>query len=237
MELHYAIGDVHGRDDLLEALHERIVADRAYRHSGARATLVYLGDYIDRGANSLRVIDRVMQGLPGFDTVYLKGNHEELMLDCMQTDDRETWSVWVTNGGRETLESFGLRFRYNDYDPLALAKALGPERLAWLDKLRLYHRADPYLFVHAGMVPGRPLAQQQAKDMLWIRRAFLDSEADHGFIVVHGHTPREQAELKRNRINVDTGATFHGRLTAVALGEDEGPRFLTIEGAPGRGDA
>lgn len=232
MDMHYAIGDIHGRDDLLEALHERIAADHALRHKGERAILVYLGDYIDRGARSPEVIDRVMRGLPGFESVCLKGNHEEMMLDCTTTDDRFAWSVWLENGGDEVLTALGLRL---ERDPKALAKALGAKRLQWLDTLRLTHRAGQYFFVHAGIVPGVPLDEQQPKDLLWIRRHFLNSDEDHGVIVVHGHTPSIEPELRPNRINVDTGATWNGKLTAVALGEAEGPRFLTVTGEPGRG--
>lgn len=228
---HYAIGDVHGRDDLLQRLLERIAADRVHR-GGDRAVLVYVGDYIDRGARSAEVIDRVMRGVEGFDTVCLKGNHEQMMLDCMREDADEDWTIWLENGGDETLASLGLP---RQRDPIALAAALGAKRLAWLDGLKISYRAGPYLFVHAGVLPGRPLDQQLEKDMLWIRRRFLDSEVDHGAIVVHGHTPSEDPELRANRINVDTGATLRGKLSAVALALAEAPRFFTVESEPGRG--
>jgi serine/threonine protein phosphatase 1 len=235
MDIHYAIGDVHGRDDLLERLIERIVATHRERHGDARSVIVYIGDYIDRGANSLAVIDRVMRGVHGFETVCLKGNHEELLLACLETGDRELWSAWLGNGGDETMRSLGIPTQFGKYDPGELAGSLGKERIAWLRALRLYYRAGPYLFVHAGILPGRPVEQQQEKDLLWIRRRFLDSDEDHGFCVVHGHTPAPQPELRHNRIGIDTGATINGTLTAVVLGEPEGPRFETIAGAPGRG--
>jgi serine/threonine protein phosphatase 1 len=238
MHIHYAIGDVHGRDDLLEALHARIVADRNGRYADKPATIVYVGDYIDRGLRSREVIDRVRQGLPGFETIALKGNHEDLMLACLTTGDLDVWGMWLGNGGEQTAASFGLTVDTpDDCDPIALAKALGGERLRWFDTLKLYHRTDEHLFVHAGIVPGRPLAQQHEKDLLWIRNAFLHSDVDHGCIVVHGHTPTEQPELKSNRIGVDTGPTWYGNLTAVVLGEPEGPRFITVSGEPGPGPA
>jgi serine/threonine protein phosphatase 1 len=237
MVIHYAIGDIHGRNDLLERMHERIVADHSLRHANEPAVIVYLGDYIDRGADSAGVIDTIMRGVPGFEIVCLKGNHEQWLLDCLMTDERYVWTAWLENGGEETLSSFGLRFRRREYDPLVLVRAVGTKRLGWLDKLQLYHRAGDYLFVHAGIVPGRPLEEQEEKDLLWIRRAFLDSDEDHGFCVVHGHTPTEQPELKPNRIGVDTGPTWYGNLTAVVLGEPEGPRFITISGEPGPGPA
>jgi serine/threonine protein phosphatase 1 len=234
VDIHYAIGDVHGRDDLLAMMHARIEAMHRVRHEGEPGVIVYIGDYIDRGAKSAQVIDRVMRGLPGFTSVCLKGNHEQLMMDCLETTDTEVWVNWLSNGGRETMTSLGLSYD-TARDPIALAKALGSARLQWLDGLKLTYRAWPYLFVHAGIVPGRPLEAQKEKDLIWIRDHFLDSEADHGFIVVHGHTPSEIPEWKANRINVDTGATFYGQLTAVALGEVDGPRFMTIEGLPGPG--
>jgi serine/threonine protein phosphatase 1 len=236
LDIHYAIGDVHGRLDLLEQMLERIQAQHRIKHGFAPGVIVYLGDYIDRGAKSVQVIDRAMRGVTGFTSVCLKGNHEQLMLDCLETGDRMTWMHWLDNGGIQTMESLGLGYT-DEGDPIALAKALGSARLQWLDKLTLTYQAGPYLFVHAGIVPGRPLAEQREKDLIWIRNRFLDSEEDHGFVVVHGHTPSEVPELKKNRINVDTGATFYGRLTAVVLGEAESPRFTTVEGAPGPGPA
>lgn len=237
MHIHYAIGDIHGRDDLLEALLERIAATHKHRHGDAPGVLVYIGDYIDRGAASAQVVDRVMQGVLGFESICLKGNHEDLMLACLDTDERDVWLSWCAGdiGGTETMKSLGISPRTGKYEPYLLACAWGDERVAWLRALRLTHQAGPYLFVHAGIVPGRPLAEQHEKDLLWIRNRFLESDADHGFIVVHGHTPSKEPELRRNRINVDTGATFNGQLTAVALGEPEGPRFITVTAAPGRG--
>jgi len=233
--LYYAIGDVHGRDDLLEALHGRISAYHRARHPGRDATVVHIGDYVDGGANSLGVIDRLMRGLEGFGWICLMGNHEDLMLRCLESDNRHIWWAWLSNGGDGTLASLGVSFRFGGYDPTALAEALGERRIAWLRSLPHHHRAGDYLFVHAGIVPGRPLERQEPKDMMWIRGRFLDSEEDHGFCVVHGHTPGDAPVVRSNRICIDTGATSNGRLTAVVLGEAEGPKFLVAEGEPGRG--
>lgn len=232
MRIHYAIGDVHGRDDLLARLLEQIEATHRERHGEASGVIVYVGDYIDRGGRSMEVIDRVMRGVTGFETIALKGNHEQMMLACLDTDDDDVWMIWLANGGMEAMESFGLD--HYERDPIALAKALGSTRIAWLEKLKLFHHEPPYLFVHAGIVPGRPLEKQKEKDLLWIRDHFLDSKADHGFIVVHGHTPAEGPELRPNRINVDTGVVWYGELTAVMLGEAD-PRFISVQGEPGRG--
>ena len=233
---HYAIGDVHGRDDLLALLLERIIFEHQQTHPGRSGVIVYVGDYIDRGARSREVIDRVMRGVPGFETVCLKGNHEDLLLKCVESDDPHHWQVWLRNGGDATAESFGLNLEFGDYDPASLALAVGSKRLKWLEALPVTYRAGNYFFVHAGIVPGRALEDQVEKDLIWIRDRFLESDEDHGVVVVHGHTPSHEPELKFNRIGVDTGATFWGRLTAVALCDDKEPRFLSVNGAPGTGD-
>lgn len=236
-EVIYAIGDIHGRDDLLAKLHESICAHHEYAHSGKSAALLYIGDYIDRGASSRAVIDRTMRGIEGFESITLLGNHEALMLDCLETEDPEVWSVWLQNGGLSTLNSFGVSFGKGSGDPALLQQALGPERIAWLRALKLYHETAGLLFVHAGIVPGVPLSDQTRHDLLWVREPFLDSTEDHGRLVIHGHTPSEEVEICGNRIGIDTGAVHFGRLTAVALTEGEVPRFLYATGEPGKGPA
>ena len=232
--VHYAIGDVHGRSDLLETLYARIAAFHAAHHGARAATLVHLGDYIDGGPDSPGVIDRLMAGMPGFRSVCVRGNHEVMMLACLDTDERQVWWNWLGNGGDETLASLGLRHPLGGYDPTALARALGRRRIAWLRSLPVHYQAEGYLFVHAGIMPGRPLAEQEEHDLLWIRGRFLDSDADHGFRVVHGHTPADAPQVRPNRIGIDTGATSRGCLTAVVLerdGNPEPPRFLVAETA------
>ena len=235
LTIYYAIGDIHGRDDLLETLHDRIVAYHQARHEGIPATLVHIGDYIDGGANSLGVIDRLMKGITGSETVCLKGNHEELLLACLGTDNRQAWSTWLRNSGDETLASLGVAFRFGGCDPSLLAEALGEQRIAWLRSLPLYHETPHYLFVHAGIVPGRPLKKQEERDLLWIRGRFLEYEGDHGVFVVHGHTPSDEPVVLSNRIGIDVGATSNGKLTAVVLDRTKYPYFLTVEGVPGKG--
>lgn len=224
----YAIGDVHGRDDLLETMHARIASDLQSRHPEADATIVHVGDYVDRGPDSLAVIDRLMSGVAGFETICLKGNHEAMMLACVGTDDRQTWSAWRANGGDATLRSMGLGGLFNRVDSTRLKQALGAARLAWLRSLPLTHRTADALFVHAGIVPGRPLELQEEEDLLWIRDGFLDSEADHGFLVVHGHTPMATPDRQPNRLGIDTGAVYTGRLTAAVLGEAQKVRFIEV---------
>ncbi|MEQ1754633.1 MAG: metallophosphoesterase family protein [Micropepsaceae bacterium] len=232
---HYAIGDVHGRDDLLALLLERIKFEHQQNHADRPGVLVYVGDYIDRGARSREVIDRVMRGVPGFETICLKGNHEHMLLKCVESDDSHQWEVWLGNGGDATAESFNLQLGYGEHDPAALAMAVGSKRLKWLEALKLSYRAGNYFFVHAGIVPGRALEDQIEKDMLWIRDRFLESDQDHGVVVVHGHTPARDPELKSNRIGIDTGPTYWGCLTAVALCEGSEPKFLSVTGEPGKG--
>jgi serine/threonine protein phosphatase 1 len=232
---HYAIGDIHGRDDLLALLLERIAFEHQQNHPGETGVIVYVGDYIDRGARSREVIDRVMRGLPGFETVCLKGNHEQLLLNCFGNEEVQHWETWLQNGGEAAAASFGLSFRYDNYDADALEHAIGERRMTWLKGLKTHYRAGPYLFVHAGIVPGRPLDQQLEKDLLWIRHRFLESDEDHGVVVVHGHTPTQAPELKTNRIGIDTGPVYWGTLTAVALCEGREPKFLTVSGAAGPG--
>lgn len=224
----YAIGDIHGRDHLLERMYDRIATDPYRVATSGTPLIVHIGDYIDGGPHSDRVIDRVMRGISGFQNIALMGNHEALLLECLETDDRDVWWNWISNGGYRTLESFGVSTRFGGYDPTVLADALGQERIKWLKQLPLYHISDQYLFVHAGIVPSVPLHEQKPKDMLWIRSRFLDSKVDHGYTVVHGHTQTHEPELLSNRIGIDTGAARPKTLTAVALFENHAPRFLQV---------
>lgn len=147
--IYYAIGDIHGRDDLLSDLHESIIAHHQFFNAADRATIVHIGDYIDGGANSVGVIDRLMKGLAGFPTVCLKGNHEAMMLECLVSDSRQLWYTWLSNGGDETIASLGVSLRFGGYDPRQLVEALGSKRIDWLRSLPLYHCVEDYLFVHA----------------------------------------------------------------------------------------
>lgn len=213
---------MHGRADLLGDLHGHIRDHNTYFCEGRPAEIVYLGDYIDGGPQSLECIDLLIAGISGFRTVCLLGNHEAMMLDCLASDDRNTWYTWLSNGG----ETMGISHRFGGYNPAALKEALGEKRIAWLKSLPFWHRVGPYLFVHAGIVPGVPIEQQRTEDLLWIRSRFLESDEDHGAIVVHGHTPRDEPEVRHNRIGIDTGATSNGRLTAVILDGHAKPQFL-----------
>ncbi|MCC7017720.1 MAG: serine/threonine protein phosphatase [Rhodospirillales bacterium] len=223
----YAVGDIHGRSDLLDRLHEAIVRDAARRRAGRRV-IVYLGDYIDRGFDSSGVVARLLGGnLPGFERRFLLGNHDTFLLDFLDGDPAVIDS-WMWNGGASALESYGLSPAAETYArdwPNSLradfARAIPPAHLAFFRALRLTHREGDILFVHAGIRPGVPLARQARKDMLWIREEFLESETDFGCLVVHGHTPGPEPVVRDNRIDVDTGAWRSGRLTAAVLAGDE----------------
>lgn len=230
----YAIGDVHGRDDLLGELHEHICDHHQHLDPEQDAEVIHVGDYIDRGAQSLEVIDRQMSGVGDFKTTCLLGNHEAMLLDCLASDNRKVWHTWLSNGGEETLASIGMPLRFGGYDPDELRLRLGEERIDWLKSLPLSRTIAPYHFVHAGIVPGVPIDQQQRKDMLWIRSRFLESNEDHGYIIVHGHTPADDPVVRANRICVDTDVVVNGVLTAAVLDGLAAPMFLRAVDRPGK---
>jgi serine/threonine protein phosphatase 1 len=228
----YAIGDSHGCVDRLEALHATILADSAERPDGRRVA-VYLGDYVDRGPDSRGVIDLLVEApLPGFERIHLMGNHESFLCDFLA--GRGDLMLWMMNGGDATLRSYGV----DPAVPRAEADATGwlrAELLArmpethrqFLDGLCLSHVEGDYLFVHAGVCPGVPLDAQAPDDLLWIRGPFLDSDAEFGKVVVHGHTPERVPQVRANRIGIDTGACYGGPLTALVL-EGAERRFLQV---------
>ena len=229
-QLIYAIGDIHGRSDLLALLLDKIAADAAHSKDAKRRTLVFLGDYIDRGHDSARVVDMVLGELPlGFDAHFLKGNHEAILLDFL--DEPSYLGQWLANGADATFRSYGM-----DLEEL-IRKGATPEawRRAFLASLPEAHRDffetlelavafGDYLFVHAGVRPGVPLEAQDPHDLVWIRAPFLQSDEDFGKIVVHGHTPAREPVIRANRIGIDTGAVFTDRLTALKL--EDGTRTL-----------
>jgi serine/threonine protein phosphatase 1 len=233
----YAVGDIHGRADLLHELQAMIVADAAERGADHR-TVIYLGDYVDRGPDSRQVVSMLLEApLDGFQSVHLIGNHEDFLLRFLE--DESAAAAWLPNGGLATLASYGVDpwMRESDDNALlemqrAFRRRLPPRHLAFFNDLALWHRVGDYYFVHAGVRPNVPLERQQRDDMLWIREPFLDSRADHGAVVVHGHSIRRRPERRDNRIGVDTGAYASGCLTALALEPAEGgvaERFLQTE--------
>lgn len=225
----YAIGDIHGRVDLLDELHRMIAADAA--NARDERLIVYLGDYIDRGLHSREVVDRLIAGPPaGFAAVHLMGNHEDMLLDFVETT--EGGVNWLHNGGNTTLHSYGVALPANPREDedlvqarLDFLEALPERHLAFYRGLRLTHVEGDYLFVHAGIRPGVPLEKQDPDDLIWIRNSFLNSTADHGYCVVHGHSISNEVDDRPNRIGIDTGAYATGQLTALAI-DGENSWFL-----------
>jgi serine/threonine protein phosphatase 1 len=227
----YAIGDIHGRSDLLDRMVTEIVRDLE-AHPVRNALTVTLGDYVDRGPDSRGVIERLIRNPFPTAFVALKGNHESLFAAFMK--DPSVADHWRRLGGLETLHSYGVPVASlmmgRDYEGAAEALRAGipPAHLEFLRSLWTYKLVGKYFLCHAGVRPGVPLERQNEEDLLWIRDEFLASRADFGKIVVHGHTPTESPQVLPNRINVDTGAFMTGRLTCAVL--DEGrPRFLSTK--------
>ena len=217
----YAIGDIHGRLDLLEELIALIEADNEARDV-AETRIIFLGDLVDRGPDSRGVVERLMQLVSSSDHVTcLKGNHEELLIRSWE-GDRKTAAVFNRNGGRETMLSYGVSpDEYDSGDLGELVDLVGshvpPNHIAFLEGLPEWVQAGDYVFVHAGIRPGVPLDEQKAADLRWIRGEFTEHRGDHGMMVIHGHTITEFADEQVNRIGIDTGAYATGRLTAIGL--------------------
>jgi serine/threonine protein phosphatase 1 len=215
----YAIGDIHGCLDRLVALHEMIAEDLANRPT-LNTTLIHLGDYVDRGNDSAQVVDWLINGppVPADQFINLMGNHEQMMLAAVAGADPEAPGLWLMNGGADSLTSWGIG---RMVPPAEWAARLPRQHLIFLRDLAISHRIGPYMFVHAGIHPGVALELQSRHDMLWIRDPFLQSRADHGAVIVHGHTPKREPVVLPNRIAIDTGAVLGGALTCVVLEQDK----------------
>lgn len=216
----YAVGDVHGRADLLAAVLVQIEIDIAL-HPVSRPIAVFLGDYIDRGPNSKEVLDLLIAANHTPDMVFLKGNHETFLLDFLK--DPSLLDKWRQYGGLETLVSYGLQPPINPSldDRIGLARALAgalpSSHRAFLQALETTFVCGDFLFVHAGLRPLVPIEQQAEDDLLWIRDDFLLWDKDFGKVVVHGHTPVLEPEIRFNRINIDTGAFATGHLSCMTI--------------------
>jgi serine/threonine protein phosphatase 1 len=229
------VGDIHGRIDLLEEMHRLIAEDATLLTPGTSKILIYLGDYVDRGTESRRVIDLLIQNrLAEFQTVHLFGNHDAWLLSFLI--DAAIGPVWLRYGGDATMASYGVRLgipqddkRYYELLQEDLRQRIPRPHVEFLQSLELSFESGDYLFVHAGVDPARPLDQQTIDDLLWIREPFLSSRRDLGRVVVHGHTVEAEPVVRSNRIGIDTGACWTGCLTCLVLEEREF-RFLTTGG-------
>ncbi|MEJ5359387.1 MAG: metallophosphoesterase family protein [Desulfobacterales bacterium] len=202
----FAIGDIHGCFEALCAMLDRIPI------AWGKDRLVFMGDYIDRGPQSFEVVEHLIdlgRRHPG--VVFLKGNHEQMLLDYLGGRDRLSY---LYNGGRQTLESYLRR----------AGPGIGPpipaEHLRFFDSLRLYYETEDYLFVHAGLRHGLPPERQKAEDLLWIREGFLAERRSFGKRVIFGHTPFEEPLVEENKIGIDTGAVYGNKLTCLQLPEE-----------------
>ena len=205
MERIYAVGDIHGCYDKLLVLMGKIDIDFE------SDTLVFLGDYIDRGPQSYEVVAYLADLKQRYaNTFFLKGNHEEMLEKYLSGEDRITYLV---NGGQQTLESYMNRPR-PEGEP-----AIPSTHLEFFKSLRIYYETQNYIFVHAGLKNKVPLEKQKTEDLLWIRRRFIESKYDFGKMVVFGHTPLHEPLLLPNKIGIDTGAVYGNRLTCVRLPE------------------
>ena len=214
----YVVGDIHGCLDRLEALHGLIAEDLAERPV-AEPLLVHLGDYVDRGPDSAGVVALLAGGaaLPDVPIVNLMGNHEHMMLTALATGEADATDLWLANGGADSLLSWGVP---RSAQPKEWASYLPKPHLVFLRDLAVRHEVGGYLFVHAGIRPGIPLERQSRHDLMWIREPFLSFTEQFGPVVVHGHTPVKAPVVRHNRIAIDTGAVFGGKLTCVVLEGD-----------------
>ena len=235
----YAVGDIHGRVDLLEHLLAKIHADLQHRPA-PKTLLVFVGDLVDRGPSSAQVIERLRcYRRDGVRPVFLLGNHEEVLLRIIAGDSSVVES-WLKFGGLQCLQSYGvtlasIRGRSAEQVVEIVRASVPPEHVEFLESFADSCRFGDYLFVHAGIRPGVEVDQQSQADLRWIREPFLFDETDHGFVVVHGHTITDEVEERPNRIGIDTGAYRSGVLTALAIESTE--RWLIdTRGGTGAGD-
>jgi serine/threonine protein phosphatase 1 len=199
----FAIGDIHGYLNKLEALMRKIHPDPD------RDELVFLGDYVDRGPNSKEVVEMVLEIKKSFPrTTCLMGNHEFTLLDYL-TYRKDPWTFFL-NGGIETIHSY-------DLTGDDIESKIPAEHIAFFNSLRPYYETEHYIFVHAGLKEGVPLHEQTLDDLVWIRREFIESKEDFGKLVIFGHTPFPKPLVHPNKIGIDTGAGYGGTLTCLEL--------------------
>ena len=229
----YAIGDIHGCYQLLKKTINNIEND-IKKNKIKHPTLVFLGDYIDRGPDSKKVLDFLIKIKYKHKSIFLKGNHEDVLLRFIK--NHKKCSLLVINGGMPTLESYGINTK--EIDPTKNKSILDSEKKykkiheqflnnmpkSHLDFLKnelcLYYENDDYFFAHAGVRPGISLNKQSEQDLLWIREPFLSCQNKHDKLIIHGHTITNKADIQNNRIGIDTGAYHTNELTVIVLPYD-----------------
>ncbi|MGB9441484.1 MAG: metallophosphoesterase family protein [Desulfobacterales bacterium] len=202
----FAIGDIHGCYDRLKTLMGKIPIDYS------RDTLVFIGDYIDRGPHPFEVVDYLIKLKNRFpDVIFLKGNHEDMLDKFLNGADRYTY---LLNGGQQTLDSYLIKPVQADQSEFF---PIPPEHMEFFKSLRLFYETEEFIFVHAGLRPRVPLESQNTEDLLWIRNKFVSSKYDFGKRVIFGHTPLKKPLVEPNKIGIDTGAVYGNALTCVQL--------------------
>ena len=223
----FAIGDIHGCKNLLEKIHKKILK-KSEKVKGNKI-LIYLGDYIDRGPKVKETVDTIINFKPkDFKCVFLRGNHDQMLLDFVN-NKRDSLSIWLYNGGTETLKSYcgsnisddlnNTSFREKAISNI-FVNSLPHKHLIFFQNLQFSYLWKDYFFVHAGIDPDRPLNKQREIDMIWTRAPkFLESDKPFKKIIVHGHTPTKDVEIDFNRINLDTGAVYSnlGKLSCMFI--------------------
>jgi serine/threonine protein phosphatase 1 len=223
----YVVGDVHGRLGLLRQLEQMVADDHYGRGDSCRAWIVYLGDYVDRGAESSQVLQHLIMGPPeGFQAIHLMGNHDLWLREFL--DDPAYGPSWYKHGGDATLLSYGVRIDPTKAEEERFVEAQVAMRLRvpeqhrrFLRGLELGFSIGDYFMVHAGVMPTKPLDQQSVEDLLWVREPFLSHPGELPKVVIHGHTVETHPTERRHRIGIDTGACWTGKLSAVGLEEDQ----------------
>jgi serine/threonine protein phosphatase 1 len=212
----FVIGDIHGCHDAMLRLLRMIAPDPAHD------TLIFLGDYLDRGPASRQVIITLLELRQTHrHLVTLMGNHEQMLLDYLTGNDQE---IFLTSGGIETLESYGI----TNFSDIWTQRILPPEHLEFLENLPTYWEDEEYIYVHAALEPGVPLARQKREWLLWGRFGFIDSDHDFSKRVIYGHTPWPAPKVEHNKIGIDTGAVYGGQLTCLVLPVME---FISVAGS------
>lgn len=217
----YAIGDIHGRYDLFRDILKKIVAHwETAPNTFSKIKIVLLGDLIDRGPESAHCLEFAYQLVTKSDVILIKGNHEDLLLKSIE-GHAVAQEIWLANGGLAFLADYGVdppQAREDSFDfAERLSRAVPSHLIELLKQAQLTFTSGDYLFVHAGIRPGKALLHQREEDLLFIRKEFTDSKRKHGAVIVHGHTIVDRVEMHPNRIAVDTGAFASGRLSCICL--------------------